>query len=249
MKIYNYSYLTYEYLSTSDATEDPLEKGRYLIPAYATDIQPPEYEKNQTPIFNVGTKVWNVVDDYRNQNGCEIDKNVYFIRQHLFTLGEKPSSTLILASLPNTSLLKPKWDSTNNQWVDDLNAVKQNKCQQIENKCKQMLTSGFVSTAYQNISKTYSSTLENQSNIQGNAISAMSKIAGTPGCENDKFYYHAQGEEFVEWTAQEVLTLARDWKVFKEQQLFKSKSLQTYVNDVLTTVDSVKSVTWDTEMV
>lgn len=130
---------------------------------------------------------------------------------------------------------------TNEEKVD-LESAKQIKINDIELWCKTAITSGFVSSAYQGIEKTYASTLEDQANITGNALSSTSKIAGVPDCQNDKFYYHAIGEDFVEFTAEECLQLARDWKSFKETQLFKSKELQNFVNS-LSTVDKINEVT------
>lgn len=60
------------------------------------------------------------------------------------------------------------------------------------------------------------SMLEDQANIQGNALSAVSKVSGVKECQEDKFFYKARGENFVEWDATECLALARDFKAFKE---------------------------------
>lgn len=126
-----------------------------------------------------------------------------------------------------------------------LEEYKEAKIKELSQSCQTTIIGGFSSTAYQSIDKIYDSTLEDQANITGNALSAVSKVANVPGCENDKFYYHARGEEFVEWQATECLQLARDFKLFKEQQLIKNKQLQAYIN-TLTTVEEVQSVTWDT---
>lgn len=128
-----------------------------------------------------------------------------------------------------------------------LDQVKQAKYAELSQACQNAITSGFTSAAHQNTAKMYDSTLEDQSNIMGNALSAMSKLAGTPGCENDKFYYRAHGEDFVEWTASECLQLARDFKTFKEQQLIKNKELQAYAAS-MTTTDDVQKITWNTEI-
>lgn len=128
---------------------------------------------------------------------------------------------------------------------ETLDNIKQQKFTEIDLACKNAITGGFNSTAYQNTNKIYDSTLEDQANITGNALSSVSKVANVPGCENDKFYYHARGEEFVEWQPEECLQLARDFKTFKEQQLIKNKQLQAYIQ-TFTTVEEVQSVTWDT---
>lgn len=128
-----------------------------------------------------------------------------------------------------------------------INIVKTNKCADIELSCKQAIYSGFKSSVKDNTEKLYGTTAEDQMNISGNALTATSKIAGVEGCQNDKFYYHASGEEFTEWTAEEVLQLARDFKAFKEANLVKSKQLQEYVN-TLTDTETIKSINWDTDL-
>jgi hypothetical protein len=126
----------------------------------------------------------------------------------------------------------------------DLEKLRQEQASKIEQDCKDAIVGGFKSSAYQKTEKTYATTLEDQSNITGNALSATSKIAGIAECQNDKFSYHAVGEDFVEWTAEECLQLARDFKIFKETQLVKSKELQNYIS-TLSSAQDITSVTWD----
>jgi hypothetical protein len=63
MKIYNY-HPDYKYFySESVADESPLEPGVFLIPAHATDIEPPTCESNQIQIFNETS--WDIIEDQR----------------------------------------------------------------------------------------------------------------------------------------------------------------------------------------
>ena len=63
MKIYNY-HPDYKYFyCESDADVSPLEPGAFLIPAHATDIEPPTCESNQTQIFNETS--WDIIEDRR----------------------------------------------------------------------------------------------------------------------------------------------------------------------------------------
>ena len=63
MKIYNY-HPDYKYFYLeSEADPSPLQPGVFLIPAHATDIEPPTCESNQIQIFN-GTS-WNIIEDRR----------------------------------------------------------------------------------------------------------------------------------------------------------------------------------------
>jgi hypothetical protein len=63
MKIYNYHSEYKHFTGISVADESPLEPGVFHIPAYATEIEPPNCELNQIQIFN-GTS-WNILKDQR----------------------------------------------------------------------------------------------------------------------------------------------------------------------------------------
>jgi len=66
--IYNYSSITGEFTHTSEATPSPLEPGEYLIPANATNKQPPKLSNNSVAIFNTELNNWTTTRDYRNQD-------------------------------------------------------------------------------------------------------------------------------------------------------------------------------------
>lgn len=59
-QIHHYSEATGEYMGTSDAFESPLEQGVFLIPAFATDIDLPEFEPGKALVFVDGA--WTLVD-------------------------------------------------------------------------------------------------------------------------------------------------------------------------------------------
>ncbi|MEG0923293.1 MAG: hypothetical protein RSG22_18030 [Comamonas sp.] len=59
-QIHHYSEETGEYLGTSDGFESPLESGVFLIPAYATDIDLPEFVPGKALVFKDGA--WTLVD-------------------------------------------------------------------------------------------------------------------------------------------------------------------------------------------
>ena len=59
MKIYNYNNEGY-FIGESEADESPLEPGVFLIPANATEIEPPTIEQGFVPVFN-GTE-WEMKD-------------------------------------------------------------------------------------------------------------------------------------------------------------------------------------------
>ena len=67
MKIYNYNKDTKEYLSTTQASENPLEKGKYLIPANATSIAIGVDKVGFVQVFNEANKKWGYVEDNRSK--------------------------------------------------------------------------------------------------------------------------------------------------------------------------------------
>lgn len=78
-KIYHYdSYRCYT--ETTDASPDPLEPGRYLIPANATDTAPPEIPENHAAQWN--GEAWEIVEDWRgtmvySTNGNDGDRMMH----------------------------------------------------------------------------------------------------------------------------------------------------------------------------
>lgn len=114
MNIYNYDPVTKEFLSVEEADESPLEPDVYLFPANSTTIAPPsELEEYKTPCFNLETKQWSVVDDYREVKlYSKENKDIVFA-----ALGQTPealnATTLQPASTYDT------WDELTQTWVYD----------------------------------------------------------------------------------------------------------------------------------
>lgn len=61
MRIYNYHPESGNYIGTGKADESPLEPGVFLVPAFATDIEPPKYNAETQYIVFVG-EAWEVKD-------------------------------------------------------------------------------------------------------------------------------------------------------------------------------------------
>jgi len=58
--VYAYDPITKEYQGTTKAPEDPKHPGRYLVPAFATEIEPPEPGENQRVVW--GGQAWQLED-------------------------------------------------------------------------------------------------------------------------------------------------------------------------------------------
>ena len=72
MKIYKYDPKTKEYKTTENAMLDPMEsklqgKDVYLMPANATDIEPP-IKEGYVAVWN--GQGWDLVEDHRKQKYC-----------------------------------------------------------------------------------------------------------------------------------------------------------------------------------
>lgn len=65
MKIYHYCPQTCEFLFAGVADESPLQAGVYLIPAHATQIQPPSVAAREVAVFDEELQVWSVQPDWR----------------------------------------------------------------------------------------------------------------------------------------------------------------------------------------
>lgn len=65
MDIWNYHPLTGELLDKSVADPSPLEPGVFLIPAYATTMEPPTTQPGKAVVFK--DDAWALVDDHRGE--------------------------------------------------------------------------------------------------------------------------------------------------------------------------------------
>lgn len=63
MDIYHYHPFTGEYVGASQAIPDPLEPGRFLIPAHATEMEPPAAGDHEVAVFN--GSAWTLMPDFR----------------------------------------------------------------------------------------------------------------------------------------------------------------------------------------
>lgn len=93
MKIYNFSAQTGEYIFTSDADESPLEDDVYLIPANATDIEPPETGNHEIAVFD-GNE-WQIEADFRGVIYWLVDGTEKLISEIGETVPEDGSLELI----------------------------------------------------------------------------------------------------------------------------------------------------------
>jgi hypothetical protein len=65
MDIYKYDSITLEYIGSAEARKDPLEHGKYLLPAFAMFTQPPATSVNEVAVANQEGTGWIVEPDFR----------------------------------------------------------------------------------------------------------------------------------------------------------------------------------------
>lgn len=143
MKIYNFNDRTKVFVSESIAQDDPLEIGKYLLPANATFLPPPKTAKNEVAVFN--GKKWEIKHDYR---GIYFDKNTGKIIE-IKDIGKyRPDNTI--QNAPPKEFVKPKY--VDNQWIETALKFK-NKVVQNSEDVKQ-ITSRLISRLGEDKAKT-----------------------------------------------------------------------------------------------
>jgi hypothetical protein len=71
-KVYNFSAITREYLSSSDANANPVTENSYLLPANSTFNAPPSVLLNEVAVFDE-TGDWAVMPDFRGETFYKIE--------------------------------------------------------------------------------------------------------------------------------------------------------------------------------
>lgn len=113
MDVYNYNPITLEYTGKSIADESPLETGKYLIPAFATEIPIPDTKENEVAVFDTEAKSWAIIHDYRHIKLWDKATAIPVIAE----LGETPAD--INATLVKPMVDYPKWNEINSSWCTD----------------------------------------------------------------------------------------------------------------------------------
>lgn len=58
MQIYNFHPISFALIGTGLADPDPLNEGGWLVPAFATGIDPPQVPEGQRAIFDINEQQW-----------------------------------------------------------------------------------------------------------------------------------------------------------------------------------------------
>lgn len=141
--IYHYHPLTSEFLGAGEADASPLEPDTFIIPAHATDIEPPVVSVNEAAVFTAGA--WKVVADFRGQMFFDASGNPVKIE----SLGEVPANLSSVVPAPIA-----------------LERAQAAKSAEINAACATAIVCGFASPTL-GAPHTYDSALEDQLNLIG----------------------------------------------------------------------------------
>ncbi|MBV4423255.1 XkdX family protein [Clostridium tyrobutyricum] len=127
-----------------------------------------------------------------------------------------------------------------------LDAVIQNKVQELEIKCLSIISNGFDSNCLGD-TKHFDSTQNDIGFIQGLASKA-SLIKGGATLQDNTLDWKASDEAVCHpFTADQMIALGVDLSTFMTTNIKKKEQLQAYVK-TLTEAEYVQGVTWDTQI-
>ncbi|HDI3034378.1 tail fiber assembly protein [Cronobacter sp. EKM101R] len=125
--VYNYSSHSFEYIGASDAYIPP----HTGLPAYCTDIEPPQATDGYVAVFDEDKNKWSLIQDHRGMTVYNTDTgDAVFISE----LGDLPENTTALSPSGDFK----KWNGQ--KWVDDKEAKNAFIISEASNQKNSMLT-------------------------------------------------------------------------------------------------------------
>ena len=128
-------------------------------------------------------------------------------------------------------------------YVPTLDDIKNNKIQELEDKCNKILNGGFTSNCLGTARK-FSSTELNRSLIVGLVAKAQLLLNNVDLPDKNLDWKAEDDPVCYAWTPQQILVLGSDMSTFMTNTIKHKELLQAYVK-ILTTVEEVNSLTWD----
>lgn len=225
MKIYNYNKDTKVFTTSTNATENPLEKGKYLIPANATEEEPLPSKDGFAVCFNEIKKEWEYQEDNRG-------KTVYS------TSTKQEVNINYLGSIKSEhTLSKPKefdkWNGT--KWETDIDKLKENKTLSINIICKESIISGFKSSA-KGIKYAYESDEIDQLNLIGAATTGVSQNIK---CSSDD----GLTWQWINHLSSEIKQVLKDGAISKATYLEKAALLKDQISKSIT-IEQLEQIKW-----
>lgn len=208
--IYNYSAKTGEFLSSADARESPLEPGIFLMPANATDIEPPSPDANEIAVFAEGA--WSLLPDFR-------DVALWDTATGTKTVIESPG--IAPADVGLTSVAKPDSPATwsGKAWVPDVSAIRVAKLADLQ--------AAYAATIVVDVSymgTTFQADMDSQ-NTLCKVLAALSGAGAVPS----GFYWVDTSNAKIAMTLPQLQGLAgammtQGWAAFRKLQDLKTSA-------------------------
>lgn len=130
-------------------------------------------------------------------------------------------------------------------YQDTFELAKQNKINELSQKCNETIINGFYSDA-DGIKKLYDFELENQVNLSTKAYQLqISQLAGQPIATVS---YYAKGETCHDYTSEQFLKLALDGETWKTTNIVKYKDVLKPKVEACTTVEEVNAISWESDV-
>ncbi|HAT7708260.1 TPA: tail fiber assembly protein [Enterobacter roggenkampii] len=111
IKVFNFRSDTNEFIGGGDA-HIPAHTG---LPAYCTDVKPPEAKAGTVPVFNEDSNKWSVVEDHRNETVYDVVTGLAIL---IYDLGPVPEGTTTAAPTGPYDV----WSGS--EWVVDAEKLK-----------------------------------------------------------------------------------------------------------------------------
>ena len=237
--IYNYNPGTYEFLGTSEARPSPHEPGVFLIPAHATEIEAPKFEKHEVAVFNPATQVWSIQPDYRNEKRYNTADGSEFLVSQIGPLDIVAPDT---TGQPRPS---PSHYYANGAWAPDIEKVRAGRSREISNACALDITGGFESNAL-GAPHHYPAKTTDQQNLSASVLDSL--LPGLPGDWVTPFWCANEAGDwsFVPHTAVQIQQVGRDAKQAILTRMAKNEQLQQTIASA-TRVDQLAAISWDDE--
>ena len=124
MKVYHYDKRTKEFTHSTKARRNPLEREKYLVPAYSTLVEPSDPIENTETVFDEKVGAWHLVDDYRKKPFY----NKLTKKEKHYELGEMPTEEY-------TDEEPDRGQVWNDGWEYDLDILR--------DECKALLKIGY----------------------------------------------------------------------------------------------------------
>ena len=141
MKVYNYNQTTKEFTNITEASENPLETGKYIIPANATIIEVQAVKDGFARVFDEVNQKWDYVEDNRGTTVYDINTKQEYKVDYLGAVKEG-----------FTELVPGEFDKWNgSSWEIDLVAQATAQAESINNAIQNHLDTKAKEFRYYNI--------------------------------------------------------------------------------------------------